>query len=65
MSDGPDEFLELEDIAKLLKVNARTVKTWIIKGKMPKPAFRVGYSRRWTRKQINAWLENLAQSGQK
>ena len=55
MGAGGGEFLTVADIARILKLNQQTVRTWIDQGSLP--ALRVGRRVRVRRSDFNTLLE--------
>lgn len=58
-----EEVLKLRDIAALLKVGEKTVYTMAKAGELP--AFKVRGQWRFSRKDIDAWIEQQKQTTQK
>lgn len=52
---GRDEVLKLKDVADLLKVSEKTIYTMAQTGELP--AFKVRGQWRFSRKDIDAWIE--------
>jgi excisionase family DNA binding protein len=55
-----DELLTEAELADLLKVSARTIRDWRVKGSGP-PALRLGRGIRYRRRDVDAWLEAQAE----
>jgi excisionase family DNA binding protein len=55
-----DEILKIKDVANLLKVGEKTVYSMAQKGELP--AFKVRGQWRFTRKDIDIWIENQKRS---
>jgi len=67
---GNEEVLKLKDVAALLKVGEKTIYTMAQAGELP--AFKVRGQWRFSRKDIDAWMEqqkrparNFGENGQK
>ena len=56
-----DELLTEQELAALLKVSVRTVRTWRTEGTGP-PALRIGRGVRYRRRDVDAWLERQAET---
>ena len=55
-----DEILKIKDVANLLKVGEKTVYSMAQKGELP--AFKVRGQWRFSRKDIDEWIENQKRS---
>ena len=55
-----DEYLTEAELAELLRVSTKTVRTWRKEGTGP-PALRFGRGVRYRRRDVDAWLEREAQ----
>jgi excisionase family DNA binding protein len=57
-----DEILKIKDVANLLKVGEKTVYSMAQKGELP--AFKVRGQWRFSRKDIDVWIENQKRSSE-
>jgi len=57
-----DEILKIKDVANLLKVGEKTVYSMAQKGELP--AFKVRGQWRFSRKDIDEWIENQKRSSE-
>jgi len=55
-----DELLTEQELADLLKVSVRTVRSWRTEGTGP-PSLRIGRGVRYRRRDVDAWLEQQAE----
>ena len=55
-SVGPPLVVGAKELAALLRIGLRTVRTMDAAGRLPKPV-RIGHSVRWSLEEIRAWLE--------
>lgn len=53
---GKDELITIKDVAEFLQIAEKTIYRMAADGKIP--AFKVGGSWRFKRKEIENWLEN-------
>ena len=56
MSDLPDEFMTVAEVAALLKLNRQTVRNWIDRGELP--AIHVGRRGRIRRSDFDRFVED-------
>jgi len=56
-----DELIDHNEVAKLLGVTTRTLRTWIKGGQVPGP-IRIGRKQFWVKSVFDAWLKGRAQS---
>lgn len=55
------ELIDQHEVAKLLGVTTRTLRTWIKTGQVPRP-IRIGRKQFWVKSVLDAWLKDRAQS---
>lgn len=53
-----DELLRPIQVAKLLKIDERTVRLWRQQGRFPEGVEMVPGTRRWWKSEVLAWLES-------
>ena len=56
-----DELIDHNEVAKVLGVTTRTLRTWVRKGQVPGP-IRIGRKQFWVKSVFDAWLKDRAQS---
>jgi excisionase family DNA binding protein len=53
-------LLTIDDLAEMLRVSTRTLRTWRHEGELP-PAITIGGALRWRRADVDAWLAKKGQ----
>jgi len=61
MPDG--EWWTTNDVARYLKIEANTVRTYLVRGKMPAPDQRIGVTNLWRPATIKNWAKSRPRSG--
>ena len=56
-----DELIDHNEVAKVLGVTTRTLRTWIKNAQIPGP-IRIGRKQFWVKSVFDAWLKDRAQS---
>ncbi len=56
-----DELIDHNEVAKVLGVTTRTLRTWLKDGQVPGP-IRIGRKQFWVKSVFDAWLKDRAQS---
>lgn len=52
----PNQLMRLAEVAKLIAVKPRTIKSWVAKGTFPKPIAPTDTLRLWRRDDVQTWI---------
>jgi predicted DNA-binding transcriptional regulator AlpA len=56
-AEDPHQLMRLTEVAALIAVKPRTIKSWVTKGTFPKPMSPTDTLRLWRRADVVAWVE--------